>query len=48
MLAKIAGVVLLFIGAVLAFKMVLGILMAILSVALVAVLLYFGWRLLHR
>jgi len=45
---KIAGGVLLVIGVALAFKMLIGIAAAVLSVVIVAVLIYAGWRLLSR
>ncbi len=48
MLVKIIGGALLLVGAVLAFKMLLGVLWVILSVAVTAALIYGGWRLLNR
>jgi hypothetical protein len=46
MLLKIVGGALLAVGAILAFKMLLGVLWAVLSVVFVAALLWGGWRLL--
>ena len=48
MLPKIAGGALLLVGAILAFKMLIGVVWAILSVAFVGALIYFGWRLFTR
>ncbi len=48
MLPKIAGGALLLVGAVLAFNMLLSVVWAILSVAFVGALIYFGWRLFSR
>ena len=48
MLPKIAGGALLLVGAVLAFNMLLSVVWAILSVAFVVALIYFGWRLFSR
>jgi hypothetical protein len=48
MLVKVIGGALLLVGAVLAFKMLLSVVWAILSVVVTGALLYGGWRLLNR
>ena len=48
MLVKVIGGALLVVGAVLAFKMLLSVVWAILSVVVTGALLYGGWRLLNR
>ena len=48
MLTKIAGGVLLVVGGVLALKLLLGFVWALLSVLLVAAAIYVGWRLMTK
>lgn len=48
MFGKIAGGILLVIGVALALKMLIGIVLAVLSVVVVAGLIYVGWRLVNR